>query len=51
MATLFKLASDDGAACIRMVKYFLKADYFNYSPIGYEVTFAVSFFQTISVRS
>ena len=50
VATLYKLDTEDPAACVRMVEYFLKEDRFNCSPNGYEVTFSASFFQTISVR-
>ena len=50
VAVLYKLDTEDPAACARMVAYFLKEDHFNCSPNGYEVTFSASFFQTISVR-
>ena len=50
VAALYKLDTEDPAACARMVEYFLKEDRFNCSPNGYEVTFSASFFQTISVR-
>ena len=50
VATLYKLDTEDPAACVRMVEYILNEDHFNCSPNGYEVTFSASFFQTISVR-
>ena len=50
VAALYKLDTEDPAACARIVEYFLKEDRFNCSPNGYEVTFSASFFRTISVR-
>ena len=51
VATLYKLDTEDPAACVRMVEYFLKEDRFNCSPNGHEVTFSALFFQTISALS
>jgi hypothetical protein len=51
VAALYKLDTEDPAACARRVQYFLKEDRFNCSPNGYEVTFPASFFQMISVCS
>ena len=39
VAALYKLDTEDPAACPRMVECFLKEDRFNCSPDGYEVTF------------
>ena len=41
MAALYKLDTEDPAACAQMMEYFLKVDRFNCSPNGYEVTFLV----------
>jgi len=48
VAALYKLDTEDPAACVQEVEYFLKEDLFNCSPNDYEVTFSALFFQTIS---
>ena len=45
-----KLDREDLVACAPMVQYLTKTQCFKCSPNGYEITFAASFLQTISVR-